>query len=149
MNTLLVADKKRLRRSANYLPLLADIADKRQEHVVIIVLDVSRLPVGVRTVFIGTLTASLIHPREVFAAAVEERAAAIVIAHNHPSGNPEPSQADMAVTQQLIAGGLLLGIPVVDHIIVAGKKHYSFLANGLILPPKRLDQNDSTEVIGL
>jgi DNA repair protein RadC len=135
MNTLLVTDKKRLRKSASYLSLLADIADLRQEHVVVIILDVSRLPIATRTVFIGSLTSSIIHPREIFATAIAERAASIVIAHNHPSGSPEPSQADMAVTQQLIAGGVLLGIPVVDHIIVAGKKHYSFLANGLILPP--------------
>ena len=66
----------------------------------------------------GTLTTSLVHPREVFRAAVREAAAAVVVAHNHPSGDPEPSREDLEVTRRLREAGLLLGIPVLDHLIV-------------------------------
>ncbi len=81
-------------------------------------------------VSVGTLTASLVHPREVFRFAVRESAAAILIAHNHPSGDPSPSAEDAAVTERLAAAGRLVGIRVVDHVIVAGDGYYSFREAG-------------------
>lgn len=80
----------------------------------------------------GTLTASLVHPREVFKAAVDERAAAIIVAHNHPSGNPEPSREDIELTRQLSECGKILGIPLHDHIIVSGEHFTSMAARGLL-----------------
>jgi DNA repair protein RadC len=67
----------------------------------------------------GTLTSSLVHPREVFAPAVREAAAAVIVVHNHPSGDPEPSAEDLAVTRRLLEAGRLLGIPLIDHVVVA------------------------------
>ncbi len=78
----------------------------------------------------GTLTASLVHPREVFAPAILYRAAAIIVAHNHPSGDPQPSAEDRATTRRLQRAGRLLGISLLDHIVVSGGGYVSFLEKG-------------------
>ena len=78
----------------------------------------------------GTLTASLVHPREVFRAAVQAAAAAIVLVHNHPSGDPSPSPEDAEVTRRLVAAGQVVGIQVLDHVIVADEGFHSFKENG-------------------
>ena len=80
----------------------------------------------------GTLTNSLVHPREVFREAIAERAAAIVLVHNHPSGDPTPSMEDRMVTRQLVEAGKLLEIPVVDHVIVGRGRYVSFSEAGLL-----------------
>lgn len=80
----------------------------------------------------GLLNSSLVHPREVFREAIAERAAAVVLVHNHPSGDPTPSQEDKAVTQQLVAAGRLLDIPVHDHVIVGRGRYVSFAESGLL-----------------
>ena len=78
----------------------------------------------------GTLTASLVHPREVYAPALALRAAALVVAHNHPSGDPEPSAEDRATTRRLQRAGRLLGVELLDHVVVAGNDYCSFLEQG-------------------
>jgi DNA repair protein RadC len=78
------------------------------------------------------LNASLVHPREIFKAAVEYTAAGIVLIHNHPSGETAPSQEDRNVTSQIVKAGKLIGIPVLDHIIIAGDQYYSFAQKGLM-----------------
>ena len=98
--------------------LLADIRDKKQEYFVCLTLDGANRLIAKRVVTIGTLTASLVHPREVFADAIADRAASIIVAHNHPSGSLEASQADKEVTNRLAEAGKLLGITLNDHIIV-------------------------------
>ncbi len=80
----------------------------------------------------GLLDSSLVHPREVFRAAIAEAAAGIILVHNHPSGDPTPSAEDRAVTRQLVAAGQLLDLPVYDHVIVAGDRHVSFATAGLL-----------------
>jgi DNA repair protein RadC len=80
----------------------------------------------------GTLNGSLVHPREVFRPAIAEAAAGVFLVHNHPSGDPTPSAEDRTVTEQLVAAGALLGIPVVDHVIVAGDRWTSFATQGLL-----------------
>jgi len=97
---------------------LKDIRDKKQEYFVCLTLDGANRLIAKRVISIGTLTASLVHPREVFADAITDRAAAIIVAHNHPSGNLEPSPADREATQRLAESGKLLGITLADHIIV-------------------------------
>ena len=97
---------------------LADIRDKKQEYFVCLTLDGANRLIAKRVITIGTLTASLVHPREVFADAITDRAASIIIAHNHPSGNLEPSRADIDITMRLKDAGELLGIDVIDHIIM-------------------------------
>ncbi len=103
--------------------LLADIRDKKQEYFVCLTLDGANRLIAKRVVTIGTLTASLVHPREVFADAIADRAASIIVAHNHPSGGLEASQADREVTNRLRQAGELLGISLVDHIIIT-KNNY-------------------------
>ena len=80
----------------------------------------------------GLLNSSLVHPREVFRAAIAEAAAGIILVHNHPSGDPTPSAEDQAVTKQLVAAGELLDVPVYDHVIVAGDQFVSFATKGLL-----------------
>lgn len=80
----------------------------------------------------GLLNSSLVHPREVFRAAIVEAAAGIIVVHNHPSGDPTPSAEDRAVTQQLAAAGRLLDLPLYDHLIIAGDRFLSFAAAGLL-----------------
>lgn len=79
----------------------------------------------------GSLTASIIHPREVFQPAIEHGAVAVIVAHNHPSGMLTPTSADRAVTKQLIAGGQILGIELLDHLIIAGKSYKSIIGGAL------------------
>ena len=100
---------------------LSDIRDKKQEYFVCLTLDGANRLIAKRIITIGTLTASLVHPREVFAEAITDRAASIIVAHNHPSGNLEPSDADTLITERLREAGSLLGVPLVDHIIVSSK----------------------------
>jgi len=80
----------------------------------------------------GLLNSSLVHPREVFRAAIAEAAAGIILVHNHPSGDPNPSADDQAVTRQLVAAGELLDLPVYDHVIVAGDRFLSFATQGML-----------------
>lgn len=105
------------------LPLLTDIRFKKQEHFVVLTLDGANRLIEKRVVTIGTLNASLVHPREVFADAITDRAAGIVVAHNHPGGSLEPSGPDRVVTKRLKAAGELLGIKLLDHIIVTPTAH--------------------------
>lgn len=103
---------------------LSDIRDKKQEYFVCLTLDGANRLIAKRTITIGTLTASLVHPREVFADAITDRDASIIVAHNHPSGSLEPSRADMDVTDHLREAGDLLGVKLIDHIVVT-KDSYS------------------------
>jgi len=109
-----------------------ELYDKKQEHFITITLDGANNIIEKRTIFIGTLNSSLIHPREVFADAITDRAASVIFIHNHPSGTLEPSREDLSVTQRLVEAGTLLGIEVLDHVIMANKRYYSLKANGII-----------------
>ncbi len=104
---------------------LADIRDKKQEYFVVLTLDGANRLIAKRIITIGTLTSSLVHPREVFADAITDRAASIIVAHNHPSGSLEASQADIDITERLINSGSLLGVNLTDHIIVTSDSHIS------------------------
>lgn len=97
---------------------LADIRDKKQEHFVVMTLDGANRLIAKRIITIGTLTSSLIHPREVFADAITDRAASIIVAHNHPSGSLDSSQVDVEVTSRLKEIGNLIGVQLLDHVIV-------------------------------
>lgn len=110
---------------------LSDIRDKKQEHFMCLTLDGANRLIAKRVITIGTLTSSLVHPREVFADAITDRAAAIIVAHNHPSGSLEPSVADLNVTKKLKATGDVLGIQVVDHIVVTAHAFSSIFPRGV------------------
>ena len=101
--------------------LLGDIRSKKQEYFVCLTLDGANRLIAKRVISIGTLTASLVHPREVFAEAITDRAASIMLAQNHPTRNLEPSIADKEVTERLRQAGEILGIEVLDHLILGGE----------------------------
>lgn len=121
-----------LTRIEDILSYLKFIRTKKQEYFVCLSLDSKHRLITRRVVTIGLLNATLIHPREVFAGPLKDRAASIIVAHNHPSGDPEPSRQDIEVTQQLVTAGILLGIPLRDHIIVARMGHFNFRGHHLI-----------------
>ena len=104
---------------------LADLRDKKQEYFVCLTLDGANRLIAKRVISIGTLTSSLVHPREVFAEAITDRAAGIIVAHNHPSGSLQASDADRAVTERLRDAGELLGIKLLDHVVITAKAHAS------------------------
>ncbi len=108
------------------------IRGRHQEHFLAITLNGAGEVIRARTLTVGLLNASQIHPREAFADAITDRAAAVVFVHNHPSGSLEPSGPDLAITRQLVDAGDLLGIRVLDHLIVSRKGHRSLRAAGAI-----------------
>ena len=109
------------------LTQLADIRDKKQEYFVCLTLDGANRLIAKRIITIGTLTASLVHPREVFAEAITDRAASIIVAHNHPSGSIEPSQADREVAKRLKDAGELLGIELIDYVVITQECYKSII----------------------
>ena len=106
--------------------------DLRQEEFHVLLLNTQGRLLRDVTISVGTLDAALVHAREVFRAAITEGAASVVLAHNHPSGEPYPSPADKAVTVALVSAGELIGIPVTDHVIVGEGRYFSFLEEGLL-----------------
>lgn len=112
---------------AHYYPLLRDL---RHEVFKIVLLDAKHAIIRDATVSVGSLTLSIVHPREVFTLAVRESAAAVIFLHNHPSGDPEPSQEDRLLTDRLVSVGQLLGIAVLDHLIVGDGRYVSFADQG-------------------
>src|SRR4051812_24194677 len=125
-------DKPLLTTIDAVLPQLRFIRSKKQEYFICLSLDSAQRLIARRVVTIGTLTSTLVHPREVFAGPIKDRAAFIIVAHNHPSGISAPSNQDIKTTQQLVAAGLLLGVQLQDHIITTSKSYYSFRRDRLI-----------------
>lgn len=103
-----------------------------REHLWRIDLDARRCVLGFEIVSIGTLSASLVHPREILKGAILANAAGFMIAHNHPSGDETPSAEDRDVTQRVRRAGELMGIPLIDHLVIGGARFYSFRASGLL-----------------
>jgi len=111
---------------------LKDIRDNKKEHFVIFYLDSRNQEIKREIISIGSLNANLVHPREVFEPAVRNLAAQIILAHNHPSGDPEPSEDDITITKRLVEAGKIMGIEVIDHIIVVKNGFLSFKEKGLL-----------------
>ncbi len=109
-----------------------DMGSLEKEHFKGIYLDTRKRIIKEETIFIGSLNESVVHPREIFKPALDESAAAIILLHNHPSGDPSPSSFDIKITEELVKAGNLLGIEVLDHIIIGGKKYISLKEKGLI-----------------
>lgn len=104
-----------------------------REHFVVLALDTRLRPVGIHTVAIGSLDASIVHPREVFKFAVLANAKSVILGHNHPSGDPEPSKEDIELTKRFCSAGELLGIEVTDHLILGDKPDYVSLKSRELL----------------
>ena len=111
---------------------LKDIRDNKKEHFVVFFLDARNQEIKREIISVGSLNANLVHPREIFEPAVRHLAAQVIIAHNHPAGDPSPSQEDSEITKQLVDAGKLLGIDVKDHVIVSKTNYFSFKDKRLI-----------------
>ncbi|MDP3767812.1 MAG: DNA repair protein RadC [Dehalococcoidia bacterium] len=112
------------------------LAGRKKEHFILILLDSRHRILRTAEISIGTLDMSVVHPRETFKEAIAGSAAAIILAHNHPSGDPAPSREDLELTRRLTEAGRLLGIPVLDHIIVGGSGFLSLRAAGFLEEPE-------------
>jgi DNA repair protein RadC len=123
----------KITRAEDVVPFLQDIASKTQEHFVCFSLNGANEIIEKRIVTVGLLDRSQVHPREVFADVIADRAAAVLFAHNHPSGELRPSDADLRIHGQLIEAARILGLQVFDHIIVTKKGFYSFREEGLVI----------------
>jgi len=121
-----------IQNAEDILPLISYIADKKQEYFLCISLNGANEVIENRVVTVGLLNTNQVHPREVFVDAITDRAASIILAHNHPSGILKPTPDDIATTKQLVDAGKILGIPVLDHIIITKKGHLSFKERDLI-----------------
>jgi len=108
------------------------LRDEYKEHFIVVCLNSNNKIIKYEVISVGSLSSSIVHPREVFKVAIDNNSANIILVHNHPSGNPEPSPEDIAITKKLVEAGKLLEIKVFDHIIVAGKKYNSFVEKRLI-----------------
>ena len=128
----LIRSNKRITSAQEVYEELKHFSTKTQEYFLSITLDGASHIINTRTVFIGTLNQSLVHPREVFCDAIADRAAGIIIAHNHPSGTLEASRADMQITQRLKEVSKLVGIELLDHVILSKHGYYSFSDEGLL-----------------
>ncbi|MFP4067834.1 MAG: RadC family protein [Spirochaetaceae bacterium] len=127
---MLCPGNHRIRFPADVVPLVHHYADRKQEHFLALSLNGAHEVSATRVVSVGLVNRALVHPREVFAEALEDRAAAVIVAHNHPSGNVEPSPEDREVTARLQKAGRTLGIAMLDHVIFARTGYYSFLEQG-------------------
>jgi DNA repair protein RadC len=105
---------------------------KKKEHFLVICLDTRNHLIKTSTVSIGSLDCSIVHPREVFKDAISSSAASVIFIHNHPSGDPTPSEDDIKMTKRLIEAGEIIGIEVLDHIIICDSEHLSMKAKNLV-----------------
>jgi DNA repair protein RadC len=112
-----------------FIPLLRD---EVKEKFLLVCLNSANKIITYEIISVGNLNSSVVHPREVFKAAIDHRSASIILLHNHPSGNPEPSNEDIAITRKIVESGIILDIPVFDHIIIAGNIYTSFVEKRLI-----------------
>lgn len=110
--------------------LREEVALWDRERFLVLALDGRHRPLGLEEVSVGTATASLVHPREVFKAVLLANACACILIHNHPSGDPTPSAEDRAVTKRLRNASEILGVPLLDHVVVASSGYYSFAEQG-------------------
>jgi len=128
----LIRTNKRITSAEDVYEVLKPFVAKQQEYFLTITLDGASHIINTRTVFIGTLNQSLVHPREVFSDAITDRAAGIIIAHNHPSGTLAPSSADIQITHRLKEVAKLVGIELLDHLILSREGYYSFSDEGIL-----------------
>ena len=134
--------KRALEVNNESLPIVSSVKDvvlqvsylreKTREHLMAIYLNARNELLFRKHVFVGTLNANLVHPREIFQEALKQNAASVILVHNHPSGDPEPSEDDLTITKRIIEAGKTMGIDVLDHIIITKNKVFSFKERKLI-----------------
>ena len=126
----LFKEKKAIHCADDALPFIQHIADKKQEYFICMSLNGANEVIKSRVVTVGLLNSNQVHPREVFSDPIVDRAASVIVAHNHPSGNLDPSLEDIALTKRLVKAGEIIGITVLDHIIVTKRGHASLRTKG-------------------
>ncbi|MFW5712538.1 MAG: RadC family protein [Spirochaetia bacterium] len=124
--------ENRIRFPQDLLPVIRHYADRQREHFLSISLNGAHEVISVRVVSIGSVNRTIVHPREVFCEPLQDRATAVLVAHNHPSGNVDPSDEDREITVRLRQAGETLGINLLDHIIFTQNSYYSFLEHGVL-----------------
>ena len=112
-----------------FIPLLRD---EVKEKFIVVCLSSSNKIIKHEIISVGNLNSSVVHPREIFKVAIENNSASIILLHNHPSGNPDPSNEDISITRKLVESGKIMDIPVFDHVIIAGNHFTSFVEKRLI-----------------
>ena len=128
----LVKEGIKVKNIEDVVKLVEELRAKKQEYFLSLTLVGASYLIQKRIVFIGTLNHSIVHPREVFADAISDRAAGIIFVHNHPSGNIDPSKEDIAITKRSLEVGKMVGIEVIDHVIVGKDGCFSFQAEGML-----------------
>ncbi|MNW40141.1 hypothetical protein D3C74_172470 [compost metagenome] len=109
-----------------------DLRFAKREHLITLFLNTKNMVIAKELIAIGSLNACIVHPREVFRQAIKRASASIIVVHNHPSGNPEPSPEDIEITKRLMSAGTIIGIDVLDHIIIGDQRYISLTARGLM-----------------
>ena len=112
-----------------FIPILRD---EVKEKFIVVCLNSANRVIKYETISVGNLNSSVVHPREIFKVAIDNTSASIILIHNHPSGNPEPSNEDISITKKIVESGKILDIPVFDHLIIAGEMYTSFVEKRLI-----------------
>jgi len=118
--------------SKDVVAQLTDLRHNKKEHFIALYLNARNQLVHKETISMGTLNANLVHPREVFEPALKHSAAGIMVAHNHPSGDPKPSEDDLEITKRLAEAGKMMGVELLDHVIIATNNHFSFKEEKLL-----------------
>ena len=124
---VLCPERRRIQIPSDVMPMLERFTDRKQEHFVTLSLNGAHEVMVLRTVSIGLVNRTMVHPREVFAGPLTDRAAAVILAHNHPSGSLTPSAEDNEITRRLVSAGQTLGIPVLDHVVFGTTGFHSYL----------------------
>jgi DNA repair protein RadC len=122
----------RVQSPEDVYPLIRHFADRSQERFIAISLDGGHEVLGIRLVTVGLVNRTIVHPREVYSDPIKDRACALIVAHNHPSGRLEPSQEDREITKRLAEAGEILGISLLDHLIIGQHGFLSFIKEGLL-----------------
>lgn len=131
-SSLLYKDRSIRSPQDGYELLKQFLGEVDREHFIVLCLDTKNQPTAINTCHIGSLNASVVHPREVMKPAILSNAASILVGHNHPSGNPKPSHEDIEVTKRLMEVGKILGIELLDHIILGDNEYVSLREKGYI-----------------
>jgi DNA repair protein RadC len=139
---ILVGHPKKLRKPINgprdfFYFLKKEMADRTQEMFLAVHLDARHVPLGYHMVSLGSASASIVHPREVYRPAILNGAVAVLLAHNHPSGNAKPSAEDVQTTTDMAAAGLILGVELLDHLVIVGDGYYSMKEEGYFKRPEK------------
>lgn len=126
-----------IKSPCDIVPFLKNYAVSEKEHFLLVTLNGGHEILQIHVITVGTLNRTLIHPREVFTAAMRDNAAAIIVSHNHPSGNCQPSEEDIAITETLEKVSIIMGIELLDHVIVSRENFFSFLEHKMLNSEKK------------